>query len=90
LLCEAGTAKDWGILAAQAERFKRQCDCFVTTRLAGQRLALKEVTNQLRLGTVFIGVKVAEAVKMKEELLTQRRGGTANFFYFALRRCAAA
>src|SRR5215510_6883956 len=48
LLSEEGTAKDLGILAAEPGCFKRQCDCFVTKRLAAQWFALKEVTNQLR------------------------------------------
>jgi len=55
LLCEAGTAKDLGILAAQLRCFKRQCDCFVTKRLAGQWFALKEVTNQLRRSNSVYG-----------------------------------
>jgi hypothetical protein len=55
LLREEGTAKDLGILAAETECFKRQCDCFVTKRLTVQWFALKGVTNQLRVQTLFMG-----------------------------------
>jgi hypothetical protein len=94
LLCEAGTAKDLSILAAQLRWFKRQCDCFVTKRLAGQWFALKEVTKKLRRSNSVYGeyrvIAVEHAVKMREGFLTQRRNSAAKIFYFALRRCDAA
>jgi len=46
-LREEGTAKTFGILAAETGGYKRQCDCFVTKRLTDEPFALKEVTNQL-------------------------------------------
>jgi len=45
--------KTFGILAAGSEWFKRLCDCFVTKRLANQWLALKEVTNSLRVRSIW-------------------------------------
>jgi hypothetical protein len=77
LLCEAGTAKDWGILAAESECFKRQCDCFVTKRLARQQLALKEVTDQLQGSNSVYGKNRAMgkgySVNLKEKLFKQTR-----------------
>jgi len=77
LLSEEGTAKDLGILAAETECFKRQCDCFVTKRLTGQWFALKEVTNQLRCSNNVYGEKRAiwdrDPVNMKEKTFTQWR-----------------
>jgi hypothetical protein len=81
LLREEGTAKDLGILAAVSRCFKRQCDCFVTKRLAAQWFALKEVTNQLQRSNSVYREKRANSdrgsVNLIEEFLTQRRDGAA-------------
>jgi len=45
--------KAFGILAAGSECFKTQCDCFVTKRLAYQGFELKEVTNCLRVRSIW-------------------------------------
>jgi len=65
LLSEEGTAKDLGILAAAPGCFKRQCDCFVTKRLASQWFALKEVTNQLRRSNSVYGENRTRAVEIR-------------------------
>jgi len=67
--------KDWGILAAEAGGFKRQCDCFVTKRLAAHELALKEVTNQLHFEQCLWGSKFPRRSIWKKESFTQRHQG---------------
>jgi len=48
LLREGAPLKARGSLAAGQKWFKRQCDCFVTKRFAGQGFAPKGVTNSLQ------------------------------------------
>ena len=43
------TAESQGILAAEAECFNNQCDCFVTKRIGPRVFGLKEVRIQLRV-----------------------------------------
>ena len=91
-LCEGGTAKTFGILAAEILSHNQQCDCFVTKRQANQELALKEVTNWWRrlrtFATVFMGKRGRTAdpkpvnVKESEEGKLQKGVQTARENYY--------
>jgi len=94
LLSEEGTAKDLGILAAEHGCFKRQCDCFVTTRLPGQWFALKEVTNPLRRSNSVYGengtLAESRAVNLMGKQFHAKAQSRQEKTYLSLRLCAFA